>query len=386
VSARRPLYSACNEDSRTELRALAPERSDTVVCIAAGGGRALSLLGAAPARLLAVDRRADQLAVLELKAAALDAWPLSRLRAFLGVDDDRDRLDAYAVLRPALSPAARRYWDARRILVRDGALYAGRLETVLARQAEALRRLGLMRWPRACFAARTLEEQRIVLARAAREVARGAALWRWLLSPLVQVLALRDPSFLRSTEGPVGAYLYRRLVSWVRTHLVRESALLHLLYHGRYDPGGALPVWLTPEGAERARKHVDRLVLRCTAIERVPASIPRDTPVHWSLSDVSAWMPEPRWAELLADIASASPPGSRLCWRHLAARWAAPRPAHPTLRRLPAAALERDDTSVFYSVALAERRPVAASSGARLRADSPRRGNASRPGGLRSGT
>ena len=80
----RPLYSADNEDTRSELTALEIGRDDTVITIAAGGGRALSLLTAAPKRLLAIDRQPDQIYNLELKAAA--RWrerDLSGLKAFL---------------------------------------------------------------------------------------------------------------------------------------------------------------------------------------------------------------------------------------------------------------------------------------------------------------
>jgi S-adenosylmethionine-diacylglycerol 3-amino-3-carboxypropyl transferase len=351
---RRPLYSACNEDSRSELRALAPGRDDTVVCIAAGGGRALSLIGVGPRRFLAVDRRESQLHALELKAAALDAFALAPFRAFLGLEDAPDRLDAYAQLRPSLCPRARRYWDRRRGLVRRGVLYAGRLETALARYAAWLRRAGVLVWPRACFAAATLDQQRAVLARSAGEIARGERLWRAFFHPVGQALALQDPSFRRSTEGRVGTYLYGRMLAFAGRRLVRESALLHLIYHGRYDPRGALPLWLTPEGAERARKHLARLELRCASIEDVPARLPRDTRVKWSLSDVSAWMSEARFAALLARIAAHGVPGSCVCWRHLAAQWRVP--AVPDL--VPDAALarslERDDASVFYTFGVAE--------------------------------
>ena len=82
---RRPLYSLDNEDSRSELAALEIGPADTVVAVAAGGGRALSLLAAEPARLVAVDRRVEQLHTLELKAAALGALAYEELLAFLGV-------------------------------------------------------------------------------------------------------------------------------------------------------------------------------------------------------------------------------------------------------------------------------------------------------------
>ena len=287
---RRALYGACNEDSRTEIVALAPTSSDTVVCVAAGGGRALALLGAGPRRLIAVDRRESQLHALELKAAALDAFAFERFRAFLGVSPDTDRLDAYAALRTSLSPRARRYWDPRRGLVRNGVLYAGRLETTLARFAALLRRAGLMRWPDAAFAATSLAEQRAVLARSAVEVVRGRACWRWLFHPIGVALALQDPSFLRSTEGRVGSYLYGRMLDFASRRLLRESFLLHLIYFGRYDPDGALPRWLQPEGAERARKHLDRLELRCATLAAIAPRVAQTAPLCWSLSDVSAWM------------------------------------------------------------------------------------------------
>lgn len=351
---RRPLYSACNEDSRSELRALAPGRDDTVVCIAAGGGRALSLLGAGPRRFLAVDRRESQLHALELKAAALDAFSHAPLRAFLGVDADPHRLDAYAQLKRSLSPRARRYWDARQSLIERGVLYAGRLETALARHAAWMRRAGLLVWPRACFAAATLDEQRAVLARSAAEIARGERLWRAFFHPLASAIALQDPSFRRSTEGRVGSYLYRRMLDFAQRRLLRESALLHLIYHGHYDPDGALPHWITPEGAERARKHLAQLELRCASIEAVPVRLLRDAPVKWSLSDVSAWMPQHRFHALVTQISAYSVPGSRICWRHLAAQWTPPRV--PGLAHdLPLArAVEREDTSVFYTFGVAQ--------------------------------
>lgn len=347
---RRPLYAACNEDSRTELAALAPTRADTVVCVAAGGGRALSLLGAGARRFVAVDRRESQLHVLELAAASLDLLPDAAFRAFVGLDPDTGRLDVYDALRTSLSPRARRHWDARRGLVRSGLLYAGRLETTLARWSRWLRRSGLMRWPTAVFATRSLVEQRAALRRAERDVVRGGRVWAALFHPMAVALVLQDPSFRRSTEGRTGAYLYGRLLDFAARRRLRESFLLHLIYFGRYDPLGALPVWLTPDGTERARKQLARLELRHATLEAIAAALPRDAAVCWSLSDVSAWMDEARFHALLARLVDASPPGSRLCWRHLAAQWRTPALPGLALDAGLSRLLERADSSVFYTI------------------------------------
>jgi S-adenosylmethionine-diacylglycerol 3-amino-3-carboxypropyl transferase len=351
---RRPLYSACNEDTRSELRALVPSRADTVVCVAAGGGRALSLLGAGAGRFLAVDRRPAQLCALELKAAALDALPYRAFRCFLGVEADPDRLDVYAALRASLSPRARRYWNARPRLVRDGVLYAGRTETWLARFASLLRHAGGFEWPAACFAARDLDEQRAVLARRRAEVARAERGFALFFHPLVAWLATQDPSFLRSSEGNVGRCLYRRFASWGERHLFRESFLLSLIYFGGYDPRGALPIYLTRAGHECARKELARLELVCADLAELPPRLASAGPIKWSISDVGCWMSERRFHALVGRLAGASPPGSRLTWRNLAAHRGLPPGAH--LRRLDAlsAALDRDDASVFYRFEVAE--------------------------------
>lgn len=354
----RPLYSADNEDTRSELRALAPAPDDTIVCVAAGGGRALSLLGGGGGRLLAVDRRPEQLHVLELKAAALDGLSYRALRAFLGVDPSPDRLDAWGSLRGALSPAARRYWEARPTLIRDGVLYAGRLEAWLARTAAWGRRAGWLRWPDACFAATDLAAQRAVLLSRAAEVAGAERGFALLMHPAVAWLAMRDPSFLRSSEGNPGRCLYRRLVAWADRHLMRDSFLLSLIWRGRYDPDAALPPWLTPEGAERARKRLAALELVCADLAALPARLPAGARVHWSLSDVSCWMSERRFAGLLGSIAAACAPGSRVCFRNLAAvrGLPAPKPGRPRLALLPGltAAIEAEDRSVFYRLVAAE--------------------------------
>ena len=160
---RRPLYSACNEDTRSELRALDLGPEDTAIAVAAGGGRALSLLAAGPRRLLAVDQREDQVINRELKASAMDALDHDAYLGFLGLRDSRDREDVYAALRPALPPSARRYWDARRGLIREGVLYAGRCERALFRYAALLRRIGVFDFPARLLACKTLEEQHLEL-------------------------------------------------------------------------------------------------------------------------------------------------------------------------------------------------------------------------------
>ncbi len=358
---RRPLYSADNEDTRSERRALSPVAGDLIVCVAAGGGRALSLLAAAEGRFFAVDREPAQLHVLELKAAALDALCYETLRGFVGLDEERCRLDIYAQLRGSLSGGARRYWDRRERLVRGGILYAGRLETWLARCTRLLRSVGMLSWADACSSTRDLAQQRAALAVLSNDVRRSERGFAFLMHPSVAWLAMRDPSFLRSTEGNPGRYLYRRLVAWAERRPLGDSFLVELIRTGRYDPHGALPVWLTREGSEQARKRLPWMQAVCADVGALPPRLPPARRVLWSLSDISCWMSERRFHALLDTMAGASPTGSRVCFRNLAALRSLPpatsrAPDRPHWTPIPhlEAALDRDDASVFYRFGVAQ--------------------------------
>jgi len=352
----RPLYSACNEDTRSEIVALEPTSSDTVVAIAAGGGRVLSLLSQPCRTVVAIDRRLDQLYQLELKAAAAEAFGYDDFIAFVGLVDAPSRRDAYAAVRPALSAGARSYWDQRASLIKEGVLYAGRCERALAALGQTMRRLHLLDWAGACFAAPDLEDQRRVLETNRARLRRQEWFWRVGVQRLLVYAAIQDPGFLRSTEGSVGRYLYRRFLAYARNHQLRESFILSLIYHGRYAFADAAPLYLTRPAYDQMRKNLPRLSMTAASIEEVAARTCPTTPVKWSLSDVSAWMSASRFADLLRRIARNGVPGSRLCFRNFAARRCIPRDPALHLRRLDALCdrLDRDDSSVFWRFEVAE--------------------------------
>lgn len=347
---RRPLYSADNEDTRSELIALEITGDDTVVAIAAGGGRALSLLTAGPKRLVAVDRRPDQLFNLELKATAMEAFDRDNYLAFLGIADAPDRLDRYVTIRNSMTPSARRYWDNRRGLIEAGPFFAGRTETALIRFMRALKALGRMRWAEPLFQATTLEAQRAILDTHRSRVDRGLIWWNLFCHPLVIYTLAQDPGFLRSTDGSVGTYLVGRLLDYAYSHLVRDSYLLRLVYDCGLTPHSPLPPYLTAPGFDHARKHLDRLEIQCTDLRDFAVRLRPATPVKWSLSDVSCWMREEQFHELLRLVVGSGGPGSQYCFRNFAARRGVPGDLRGCIRGLSEVSerLNGEDSSVIY--------------------------------------
>jgi S-adenosylmethionine-diacylglycerol 3-amino-3-carboxypropyl transferase len=352
----RPLYGADNEDTRSELTALEIAADDTVVAVASGGGRVLSLLTAGPAHLIAIDRREDQLFNLELKAAALEALDYDAFLGFLGITPSRERLDRYAAIRRALCRSTRSYWDRRPRLVAGGIFYAGRSETAFLRCMRSLRALGLMRWADPFFAADCVEAQRALLETQRARTERGLLLWRAFLHPLVLFPLTQDPSFLRSDRGSVGAYLVERALDYVAHSPVRESYLLHFGYLGRVTPASPLPPYLTRTGFERARTHLAALEMQCGDLRDLFAARHRDR-IKWSISDVGGWMSERSFHDLLRAMMGRCAPGSRFCARTLAARRGIPADLRTQVRRLDRLcdALDLGDSSVIYRFEVGER-------------------------------
>lgn len=354
----RPLYSACNEDTRSELLALDPGSEDTVVVVAAGGGRALSLLAASPGRLIAVDRREDQVINLELKAVAMGALDRDAYAEFLGLSASPDREEVYAALRPSLTPSARCYWDARRGLIREGVLYAGRCERALFLYARLLQRLGVFDFPARLLACETLEEQHLVIAEEREAMERTEIWWHLFVNPVLFYAATQDPSFLHSTHGSMGRYLYRRFLRYTSRNLLYESFLSHLIYYGRYPETGPLPIYLEPEGFDRARKSLDVLEIRCSTIEDTISHARLRGRLKWSLSDISAWMSEGSFQELVRTLCKVGAPGSRICARNFAAHRSLPDDLRGRLERLDAMCriLDDQDSSMFFRFEVAEYR------------------------------
>jgi S-adenosylmethionine:diacylglycerol 3-amino-3-carboxypropyl transferase len=349
----RPLYSADNEDTRSELTALEITGDDTVIAVAAGGGRALSLLTASPKRLIAIDKRLDQVFQLELKAAAMGTLEYDDYLGFLGIGDAPDRLDRYSMVRQSLSRSARKYWDRRRRLIQAGAYYAGRTDQALIRFMKALRRLGLMDWAEPFFRATDLEEQRALLDARRATVERGLFWWRLFCHPLVVYAMAQDPSFLRSTEGSVGSYLVRRIIQYAEHNLVRESFLLRLAWDGRLTPTSPLPPYLTHEGFDLARKNLSKLEVQTGDLRDFAVRGRPDGALKWSLSDVSCWMTENGFADLLRAIAHYGSDQSSFCARHFAVRREVPTEVADRRSRLvDATALDFRDSSVIYRFAI----------------------------------
>ncbi|MFM7368809.1 MAG: DUF3419 family protein, partial [Sphaerospermopsis kisseleviana] len=199
------LYSTCDEDSYSELRALDITSNDRVLAVTGSGCRTLSLLACNPKSLTSVDYSPGQNYLLELKLAAIRALSYEKLLQFFGVEDCQNRWEIFCSLENQISPQAFAYFQANRWAIDSGVLFAGRHELFYVRFVAPLMRLVYGRQMEQIARASTIEDQRKIY----NQHILGL-LWKLMIragfSPLSISLILNDPKYVVEMNVNVGDY------------------------------------------------------------------------------------------------------------------------------------------------------------------------------------
>ena len=347
-------YAQCWEDADILLEALDVQPGDVCLSIASAGDNALSLLARQPERVIVVDMNPAQLACLELRVAAYRELDHAGLLELIGSVPGGGREALYRRCRPALSPAARTFWDARPQAIARGIGAAGKFE----RYFETFRRRMLPL---------VLSRKRI------EQLLRGGSLvereafykhqldsWRWQLifrvffSRYVMGRMGRDPSFFRYVEGSVSGRILSRAQHALTALDPADNPYLQWILTGRHTT--ALPFALRPENFEVIRANLDRLEWHCQPLERFLDSVDEQTFDAFNLSDIFEYISQENYHRLLGQLIRSGRSGARLAyWNTLADRHR-PDSMADRLRSLDALSrsLHAKDKAFFYCAFIVE--------------------------------
>lgn len=349
------LYSTCDEDSFSELRALDITPNDAVVSVTGSGCRTLSLLTRNPRSLVSVDYSPGQNYLLELKMAAIRALPYDDLLAFLGIDESDHRWDTFQSLAGRLSPSAAAYFTRHPQAIKNGVLFSGRHEQFYVRVVAPLMHLFFGRKLRRLFAAQTVEEQRQIY----REQVAGK-LWQWMIRKGFSESSLRrilndDKYHIEIDVSSPGDYLLERLDHTFSHHLARENHWLSFMLNGKYPNRTCLPHFLLRESYEAIRRASTVLNPVTDNLIEYLKRLPDKSVDKFSLSDVTSCINKAEFDALLEQVFRTGKPGARLCYRNFLARYSVPKGTDRRIIRDDklASELDRDDLAFAYSFEVA---------------------------------
>lgn len=305
-------YSACNEDSTSEIAALEPG-GKRVLCITASGSRAFDLLLADPASVLAIDQNPAQTALAELFVAAYRSLDYPPFCVVTGLADGPDRSALLDRLLPQLSADARSFWRDNRALALGGLLYCGKWEAFLRqfRQWSGKRRQQLARRLLACD---TPAEQWSLWRSAWDD-------WQWRL--FLRALSLRwlwrrvlkEPGIaFIPADFDMAGYARERFDHAARSLHLARLPFAWLLLDGAYRVD-VLPPYLTEQGHAVIRQRLDRLTLGSASLQQTIAQAPSGAFDAVSLSDYSSYCDLAEQRRVWGDLGRILAPGGRVCER-----------------------------------------------------------------------
>lgn len=311
-------YANCWEDAEVLCQALSPAPGKRILSIASGGDNSFAL-AMAGAEVVAVDLSPAQLAMLELKRAAIRVLGYDELLAFLGVRDSdaATRAATYARLATALPADARTFWDAHPGDVRGGIVHAGKFE----RYFDTFRRRVVPLFhDRATVRALLAEKDR-----KAREAFYASVWdnWRWRLmfrvffSRRVMGLMGRDPEFFRYVQGSVADRILQRTRYAFTVLPTHSNPYLNFIFTGSF--GSTLPRYLAPGKYDALRAAMDRVTaVRASAEDAARSHGPFD---GFNLSDIFEYLDPPTCASMYRVLLDNSRPAARLAyWNMLVPR------------------------------------------------------------------
>ena len=344
-------YANCWEDADVLSQSLLPAPRKRFLSIASGGDNSFAL-AASGAEVVAADLSDAQLAMCELKRAAIRHLDYDALLGFMGIRDSLDRLATYGKLSPALPQSAKSFWDERADDVRRGIVHAGKFERYFA----TFRRRIVPLFHNRSTVAELLREKSIAERREFYDRRWNNVRWRLMFkiffSRRVMGLMGRDPEFFRYVEGSVADRILRRAEYAFTALPTHSNPYLNFIFTGSF--GRALPRYLDREKYDALRQAMDRVTLVRGSVDAIAQSHgPFD---GYNLSDIFEYIDPTTCTAIYRRLLDAARPGARFAYWNMLVPRRVPEELAQRVKQLRerADALFAVDRAFFYSAFVLE--------------------------------
>lgn len=307
-------YSACNEDSESERKALRLTTEDTVLCITGSGARPLDLLIDNPKKIISVDFNATQNYLLALKIAAYKSLNYAEFKSFIGLENSSSRQEIYKKVAILLTLEVKTYWDKHFDLIEKGILYCGTWELILRTMAK-------LAFFRRKEIKKLMESRTVAIQQAYWTKHWDNAIWRFFLKTIsnrfLWTKIIREPgALLIPKEFDIYDYMCSRMNYLANNHLLRTNHFANLLFYGEYKPDCLLPIHLQEESFEIIKNQLNKIeiitdsLLNVLVKQKLVGSVSA-----YSLSDFSSYADAEMYNEIWGKIVKNASHETKFCER-----------------------------------------------------------------------
>ena len=341
-------YANVWEDAGALCAALRPGPGRRFLSIASAGDNAFALL-AAGAGVVAADLSPAQLALVELKRAAIRRLAYEETLAFLGLRKSPDRRPVYEALERDLPAWAREFWREHLDDVAAGVIHQGKFEAYFRLFRERALPLIHRRTTVLGLLAERDEAERIRYYDERWDNLRWRLLFRFFFSRFVMGRLGRDPEFFRYVEGSVAERILKRARYALTALPTHTNPYLEYILTGNF--GRALPRYLQPEVFPEVKTNLDRLILFEGPVEEAAEAHRGEGFDGFNLSDIFEYLDPQTSAAVYDRLLETARPGARFAyWNMLVPRrLAATAPGRVRPLDEEARELFARDLAFFYS-------------------------------------
>lgn len=315
-------FGVSQDDPQSELRALQLIPGDRVLCIASAGEVPLELLVNSDPSIVvdAVDIAPSQLMLSNLKLRAALTLETDEVARFLGYlpSDKQSRENWFQQIKGELPEQEVHFWQNNAEIFEDGPIHLGRYETYIALFAPLGRMLlGGKHKIRKMFECKTIQEQKTYF---------DTELRSRLLKNLFKVMfdrrlyknkGVSEQGLMHMGKQNLGITFYNKFRDFCTRTPVRENWILQFVLFNQVLHEDALPSYLLANGRKRLRDEYDRLNFIKQSYTEILQNTEAGTYNKFALSNVSDWLSDGEFAELMDLIINKSGTNARGLIRYI---------------------------------------------------------------------
>jgi len=304
-------FGVSQDDPRSELRALELKSGDRVLCIASAGEVPLEMLVNSDRSIIidVVDIASSQLMLSNLKLKTALTFETEEAARFLGYlpSNAQARKMSFQKLRADLPEQEVHFWKRYPKIFENGPIHLGRYETYIGRFAPLGRLLlGGKRKIRGLFECENIQEQKTYFDNKLRS---------GLLKNLFKLMfhrrfyknqGIAQQGLIHMGKQNIGITFYNKFRDFCTNTPVRENWMLQFVLFNYVLFEDALPSYLLPDGRKRLIDEHRRLNFIEQSYNDILKNVEPGKYNKFALSNVSDWLTEEDFAELMYLIVNKS--------------------------------------------------------------------------------